>query len=125
MDVIKKFSGGIWMERAKDCLNNSEKIKELLAKVISYLGKEGLDSVREQIELMYNYVKDIISGEYKGYSVSNLTMIIAAFIYLVSPLDILPDILPGGLIDDGLVLLWVNNEVKIELDKYKQFKNLI
>lgn len=33
------------------------------------------------------------------------TMIIAAFVYLISPIDFLPDIIPGlGLVDDALIV---------------------
>lgn len=62
-------------------------MQELLKNVAYYVNKEGLAKVKDKIVLMYDYVKDIITGKYTDYSMSNLAIIVAALIYVVSPLD--------------------------------------
>ena len=37
------------------------------------------------------------------------------------PIDLIPDFLPGGLIDDALVLGLVFRQVNSDLDKYKEW----
>ena len=49
-------------------------------------------------------------------------IIIAAIIYVVTPIDIFPDILPVvGWIDDVTVILYVCDIINDELEQYKQF----
>lgn len=123
MDVIECFKNGAWLNKAKKVLGNKQKIRELLIKVSEYISKEGLSSVRKELELLCSYVWDIVKGDYSDYDGFKLTLIIAALIYVVSPIDIIPDIIPVvGLVDDVAVIGWLIREVKSELDKYEQIK---
>ena len=72
---------------------------------------------------MISYVKDIAVGKYKDYDVANLAIIVAALLYVVSPIDLIPDFLPVGFADDATIDMWAISEMKNELDKYKQFKS--
>lgn len=42
-------------------------------------------------------------------------MIISALGYFVLPLDVIPDFLPGGFVDDGLVILTTIRKVKTSI----------
>lgn len=122
MDIIKKFQEGKWMQKANEFLNDKIKLQKLLANVKEYAEKKGLSSVKETLLLMYDYLKDIVSGKYKDYDIAKITLIVAALIYVVTPIDIIPDILLGGLIDDANVLMWALGEANTELEKYKAYK---
>ena len=52
MDVIESFKNGAWLNKAKNVLGNKQKIRELLIKVSQYISKEGLSSVRKELELL-------------------------------------------------------------------------
>lgn len=123
MDIIKKFQEGKWMQKANEFLNDKIKLQKLLANVQEYAEKKGLSSVKETLLLMYDCLKDIVSGKYKDYDIAKITLIVAALVYVVTPIDIIPDILLGGLIDDSNVLIWALGEANIELEKYKAYKN--
>lgn len=123
MDIIKKFQDGKWMQKAKEFLNDKIKLQKLLANVQEYAEKKGLSSVKGTLLLMYDCLKDIVSGKYKDYDIAKITLIVAALVYVVTPIDIIPDILLGGLIDDANVLMWALGEANIELEKYKAYKN--
>ena len=45
---------------------------------------------------------------------------IAATIYLISPVDFIPDVLPLGLVDDMAIIIWVMNVSTDELKRYKK-----
>lgn len=122
MDIIKKFQEGKWMQKANEFLNDKIKLQKLLTNVQEYADKKGLSSVKETLLLMYDYLKDIVSGKYKDYDIAKITLIVAALIYVVTPIDIIPDILLGGLIDDANVLMWALGEANTELEKYKAYK---
>ena len=69
---------------------------------------------------MGDYIIDVATGHYKDYSKGNLTLIVAAVLYVVSPLDIIPDFLiVAGLIDDAAIIAWAFNEMNKELTKYQ------
>lgn len=116
------FLKGHWLNRAKEYLGNSEKLKGLLDKVAEYVNRSGLATVKRTLLLLYDYVMDTATGRYQDYSVGNLTMIIAALVYLVSPLDFIPDLIPGGLLDDAAILSWVFNRAGEELANYQAWK---
>lgn len=119
MDIINGFLKGEWLNKAKDYINNPKKLKGLLEDVMKYLPKEGLKEVKDSVVLMYEYIRDIINGSYKDYDPVALAKIVAGLIYLVSPIDLVPDFLPLGLVDDAGVIAWVFNTTKSELERYK------
>ena len=124
MNYVSEFLNGTWLQQAKEYLSNSEKMKELLKNVTDYVSKEGLSKVKDKLVLMYIFVADVISGDYKDYSLSNLAIIVAALIYVVSPLDLVPDIIPiVGLVDDATIVIWAVGVVNEELAKYEEWKN--
>ncbi len=86
--------------------------------------QEGLlDEIWEYLQLAARLVQASIRGEYTGLSGKNLLLIIAAIIYYVSPIDIIPDILPiAGLLDDVTVLAFALRSIKDELAAFKQWE---
>lgn len=121
MDIIDKFLRSKWLTEAAKCVKTPGAMTKLALTAGVYLRKNGLKSVSEYLTLMVNYVKDVATGRYKGYSKTHLTLIVAAILYVVSPLDVIPDFLiVVGLIDDAAIIAWVFNEIGKELDKYKE-----
>ena len=45
-------------------------------------------------------------------------LIVAALIYLITPVDLVPDVRPGGYIDDVLLLTWVFGAAVNELEPF-------
>jgi uncharacterized membrane protein YkvA (DUF1232 family) len=58
-------------------------------------------------------------GHYRAVPPKVLIKIIAALLYFINPLDLIPDAIAGiGLVDDLAVLTWVYRSVQDELDKF-------
>lgn len=56
---------------------------------------------------------------------SSKAVIIAALLYFISPIDVLPDFIPGiGYIDDAFMLVIVYNTLENEIKKFITLKNL-
>lgn len=53
-----------------------------------------------------------------------LIIIVGAIIYVVTPIDLLPDFIPTGFVDDLSILGWAANNAAIELNRYRCFKEL-
>jgi uncharacterized membrane protein YkvA (DUF1232 family) len=95
----------------------------LLDKTSKYRDKKGLAKVKDEFIRLCNYIRDVTTGKYKDYSGWSLTLIVASIIYVVSPLDIIPDFLVGaGLIDDVAIVLWTFKKLKEELDNYRKYE---
>ncbi|MBA1272640.1 YkvA family protein [Stutzerimonas azotifigens] len=62
-------------------------------------------------------------GEYRAVSTQALLAVVAGLLYFVSPLDAIPDWLPGiGFLDDIAVLGWVMNKWSHELDAFRAWR---
>lgn len=74
---------------------------------------------REKFFVLGRLVKAYALGQYREVPWKTLLLIVAAIIYFVNPLDLVPDLLPlTGLTDDFAVLLWVYNSVGNEINKF-------
>ncbi|WP_416422972.1 YkvA family protein [Pseudomonas sp. App30] len=63
-------------------------------------------------------------GEYRAINPRSLVMIVAGLLYFVSPIDAIPDWIPGiGLLDDIAVLAWVVNSLEKELAAFKAWRD--
>ena len=112
-----------WMSKAKEYIQTPERIKKLIPQIKEYLSKNGLKEVKDKVLLLIDYLGDIVNGNYKDYNGKALLYVVAAMIYLVSPIDVIPYFIFGvGLTDDVAVILFVLKEVSLELDKYKEWK---
>lgn len=121
--VIEEFNKK-WIKKSDTYINNPEKTKGLLAQVSKMLSKDAFKDVFDDLKSIYSYVKDITTGRYKDYSVANLAMALGVLIYVVSPLDVIPDFIVGlGLADDAFLVGWACKQLHEELSKYRAWKS--
>ena len=65
-----------------------------------------------------------VKGVYKGYNGRQLTLVVAVLLYVVSPLDLIPDFLAGiGFLDDAALVSYAIRLVDKELCRYLQWKD--
>lgn len=119
MSFVSGFLKGNWMAKAKQVAFNPKKMKNLLLQLGKYVSKNGLASVKETLLLMKDYLYDVTTGRYKDYDGKKLLIVIAAAIYVVTPIDLMPDFIPPGFIDDLSIIAWAMKEVASGLEKYK------
>lgn len=121
MDFVKIFKES-WLCKATNYIGDSVKMQELLQKATSMISTVGLAEVLDDLKLLISYVKDVTSGKYKDYSPTNLIIAVAALVYVVNPIDIIPDALPGGFVDDVGIVGWAVKSLHNELMAYKRWK---
>jgi uncharacterized membrane protein YkvA (DUF1232 family) len=81
-----------------------------------------LSKVMNELKAMLRLVKAYVSGEYKAVAWESMVLVVAALIYLVSPVDVIPDVLPFGLADDATVLMFVGGLVHEELEAFMEWE---
>ena len=122
MNFITQFIKGNWLGKARLYTFNPQKMKVLLFQLGLYLTKNGLSSAKETLILIKDYLHDVSTGKYKDYELKKLTIIVGTIIYVVTPIDLLPDFIPAGFVDDLSILGWAASQTTAELRKYKGIK---
>lgn len=119
-----KQLNGKWKSMAWYYITHPSAFHELVTQLGEFASRGGLRKVKDDFTDMYNYVCDVSSGKYKDFNLTNLVLIVAACVYLVTPADMIPDIFPAiGLVDDVSILAWAAKQVVDEIDKYKRLMN--
>lgn len=125
-------------ERDSD-LNKAARRAEGISKnpgVVASLSEKAQKKVRENQRLFKNLRKDVdlllrlskawATGKYKNVSIATILIVVGAIIYLLDPIDALPDFLPLlGLTDDVAVIGLAISRVRAELDKFEEWENEI
>ena len=109
-------------EKAEEILKDEEKTENLIEKAVKKLKQngalDGLSSIPYLIEMTKCYIK----GEYKEVPIGTIGAVVAAIVYWVSPLDIIPDVIPGvGYLDDAAVVMYCLKAVGTDLDDFKKW----
>lgn len=111
------------MQEAKAFINDKEKMQNLLNRFKEFFNNSSLEEIKDNMKEAFNYVSDVFSGRYKDYSMTALITLVAGMVYVVSPIDIIPDFIPVvGFTDDITVFLFVLKSVNDELERYRKSK---
>jgi len=78
-----------------------------------------MDDFRTLVRLVVAYAR----GNYRDIPPDSLALVVAGLVYVVSPLDLVPDALPViGYMDDAVVIGWVIKSVRQELDAFRAWE---
>ena len=112
-EEINKRAEGMSDEDVGETIGK-EKKAEQMAKESSFLRQYWKD-----IKTSFALLKDWYMGNYTKIPFRMVASIAGAMLYLVSPLDVVPDWVPfGGLLDDALVLAAIFAMSRRDLDEY-------
>ena len=124
--LSRKTSGhfGKARNRAERLLRDPEgasKLTDDAESKISEKKKDGrLATVIDDVRTLIRLVRAYTSGEYRAVSWESMVLVMAALVYLVSPIDLIPDFLPGGLADDAVVVTFVIGMVREEIGDFRE-----
>jgi len=111
---------------AEEILGDKKKTDKILNKSMNAafkLRSGPLAQVWEDLQLLFTLMKDYTSGRYREIPVGSVVVILGALIYLVNPIDIIPDIIPVlGNIDDVFIIGLVLSQVHADLQSYKEWR---
>ena len=86
-------------------------------------GQQALKALLAQGRLLLSLVKDYVTGAYREVPYWVIGAAAFALVYVLSPIDAIPDIIPGvGFLDDAAVLAMCLKLVETELNRYKDWK---
>jgi uncharacterized membrane protein YkvA (DUF1232 family) len=75
------------------------------------------------IKLLFAIISDYINGKYREIPWWSIVSIAAALLYVLNPIDLIPDFIPMvGYIDDAAVVAICLSMVEQDLHKYRDWK---
>jgi uncharacterized membrane protein YkvA (DUF1232 family) len=109
--------------KALEYLRNPDKLRELIRSATNKAKSAGrhkaLAEVWDSLMIFLRLLRAVAKQEYTGVSWQSLVMIVAAVLYLLAPVDLIPDFLVGiGYVDDAAVLAFVIRSLKAEVEAF-------
>ena len=110
--------------KAEGYVRDPKKAKKLLEDAVKKAkgfekNRGPLGEVWSYLTALFRLLRAYIRGEYRDIPWVSIVLVTVGIIYFVSPIDLVPDILPGiGLIDDAAVIAFVVAQIKADLDNF-------
>ena len=111
---------------AKVLLKDPVKTYATLRKAREKAGKIDLESFKalaKDFFVMLEMAKAYVRRDYRQVPVRTILAIIGAAIYVINPIDIIPDFIPGiGYLDDAFVIGMVLKQIRTDLQRFKDWQ---
>src|SRR4051794_30884156 len=90
-DLYRRFSKS--QNRATELIKDQEKAKKTINEAFdkANANKADFQSIWGQFQLLFALAKDYFNGTYKNISTKSIIAIVAALLYFLSPIDLIPD----------------------------------
>lgn len=117
--------------KAEEILKDKEKTHKILKSARNLCAKASyklrnipvVGSVLEDTAVACDMIADYMDGKYKDVPLASIVTIMAAIIYFVSPIDLIPDTIPiFGQLDDTAVLLFAFKAIGNDIQTYGEWK---
>jgi len=100
---------------------NQRLLKKVLKK--ANFRKIDLEEIWDDLQTVFNLFQDWVTGAYRKIPFASISAISLAFVYFLSPIDLIPDFIFGlGLVDDVAVFWILLNVIQADIEKYKVWK---
>ena len=101
---------------AQKVMDNQEKIEKIAS-------NDTLHKYLADITLYFQMLGDVFTGKYKKVPVGTIAAIVGTLLYVLSPIDIIPDFV--GYLDDAAMLAVCLNFTRFDVEEYKKNKKLL
>lgn len=93
-------------------------------KVLRGTGRSGDAGLGARLRSVPRLVASTVTGRYRGLGRGRLAGMVLALLYLVSPVDLVPEAFLGvlGLVDDLAVAAWLAAAVLVETDQFLEWE---
>ena len=111
---------------AEAYIKDPQKRSSMLAAVKEYAKtkKHLIQNFKDDLQTLIYLLRDWHRGIYTNVPTKTILLVVAALLYFLSPLDIIPDFLgPMGFTDDAAVVLFVLSQIKNEISHYRDWRS--
>ncbi len=113
------------LARAEEIFRNPKELLQLLTfaeRRLARVDAGRLTPVKKELQTLLRLLRAYGEGRYRAVSGKNLGLAALALLYLVSPLDVLPDFFPAGFIDDAAVIGFIVKTIRDELTAFQEWE---
>ncbi|MCH2020974.1 MAG: DUF1232 domain-containing protein [Saprospiraceae bacterium] len=99
-------------------------LKKAIARIQKYDSVQAfaLDA-KDRLQVLIRMIRAYIGNEYTQISKTNAVLSLAAILYFLSPIDLIPDFLALGLLDDMAILTWVYLNFQREIEGFLEWED--
>ena len=116
-EALGEFADKVGEEDVKETLGKEDEIKKLFKRV-KVLAKYCNDLCE-----IFELLRDRVAGVYKETPWTTIAALTGALLYVLSPIDLILDIIPGiGFLDDAIVIGLAIKLAQPDLEKYRAWK---
>ena len=110
---------------AHQVFKNKDRLNRVVQESMTTTNKMDLfKKISRELRLALGRIMDYSKGNYRDVKKKDIILIVAGFLYLLNPADIIPDfVLFFGFFDDLSVLTYIVKKLDKELEKYDVWKN--
>ena len=111
--------------RAERYVRNPKELLRILTlaeRRLAHMEAGPLTPLKHDLQTLLRMLRASGEGTYRHLSKKNLALAGLGLLYLVSPLDVIPDFLPGGFADDAAVIGFVIKKIRGELSLFEAWE---
>lgn len=113
-EPLRKRAARVTEDDLKKVLAKRQEIED------KFKGNGPLGRFVSDLRLLLSIVKDYAKGDYRKIPFWTIAAIVAALLYVLSPVDLIPDVIPGvGYVDDAFVMAACLALIEQDLQEYK------
>lgn len=110
---------------AEALIGNAGQLTELVEQLqrVMQNATKALEDCAADLQTMGSMVTDYANGRYKEIPKETIVAVVAAIVYVVSPIDLIPDAIPVvGYADDAALVSFVLSHVHKDIESYRNWK---
>ena len=116
-EALNDYASKVGADDVKETLGKEDEIKKLFKRV-KVLAKYCNDLCE-----IFELLRDRVAGVYKETPWTTIAALTGALLYVLSPIDLILDIIPGiGFLDDAIVIGLAITLAQPDLEKYRAWK---
>ena len=114
-------------KRARKLLTSPDDLRRLADRANSRQGgwptSGPLAELATDLKALLRLIGAYARGDYRDVSLQSMVLIVGAILYVLTPIDVIPDFIPGiGLLDDAAVVTFVLRRVRDEIEVFLEWE---
>jgi len=106
---------------ARDEKRASKLLSDMMQKAVKH--RHQLTNLWQDLMALYRMLRAWTKGDYRTMPWKTIVWALAAVVYFMNPLDMVPDFIPGiGYLDDAVVLGFVMNSIRKDVSKFLEWE---
>ncbi len=112
-------------QQAERIARSPQRVRKVVGDAYDKIARHSdeIGQIRTDLPVLLRLIRAWLGGEYHRIPLKAIVLIVAAVLYFLNPLDLIPDFIPViGYLDDAAVLGYVLRTLHDELERYREWE---